>query len=136
MAIEENTDENPCLDLSSKAQLNELMGKDAGCLVIDIWADWCAPCKAMAPQFEAVARAYLDEPVTFCKLDNEHPQVGRSFTTRSIPTILFIHNGQILDVHVGAAPAPLIARKVDDLLSRARGDSFVKRILGLHRKRS
>jgi thioredoxin len=121
--------------LSSPKALDRLMQPDGGTWVIDFWAPWCGPCKAMGPHFEAVAKEFASEPVRFAKVDTEaHPELGAAFNVQAIPTLLFIHNGEVLDVNVGALDAVRLRKKVDWLLSKARGEGFFTRLVGGGRK--
>ncbi|MCA9556111.1 MAG: redoxin domain-containing protein, partial [Myxococcales bacterium] len=62
-------------DLNSIPSVEAIMAKGSGPAVIDFWAPWCAPCRAMAPQFEAVAQHYEGQPVRFYKINTEaHPE--------------------------------------------------------------
>ncbi len=117
--------------LTSIPAVEAVMAKDAGLAVIDFWAPWCAPCRAMAPQFEAAAQHFEDEPVAFFKLDTEaHPKLAEPFHVRSLPTTVFALDGQIVDVVVGAMDAGRLQKKVDKLLAKARGDSLWTRMFG------
>ncbi|WP_195594546.1 thioredoxin [Bacteroides fragilis] len=85
-------------------------------LVIDFWAEWCGPCKAIAPMMEEFAREY-DEQVNIGKCDvEENNDLAVEFKIRNVPTILFIRNGEVVDKIVGAVSREEIKRKMDKML--------------------
>jgi thioredoxin 1 len=121
----------PYTDLSSQPAVEAMMQPGGGTAVIDFWAPWCAPCKAVAPHFEAVARAYAEKPVRFYKVNTEsQPAIAAAFGIQSIPTMVFVHDGAVLDVSVGALDGRRLADKVEWLLSKARGEGFFARLFG------
>lgn len=122
---------SPYKNLTSPSGVEAIMSPDAGPGVIDLWAPWCVPCKAMAPHFEAVATEYQDRGVGFYKIDTEaHPALGNAFHVRSIPTLLFVNRGEIVDVHVGTMDGARLAKKVDWLLAKAEGRGLFSRLFG------
>lgn len=78
--------------------------------VIDFWAEWCGPCKVIAPFIEEMAKEYEGKAV-IGKVDvDNNPETAMRYSIRNIPTILFIKNGQVVDKQVGAVPkANLVA---------------------------
>jgi thioredoxin 2 len=77
-------------------------------VIVDFWATWCGPCRAMAPQFEQAARELKGEAV-FAKVDSDaNPTLSSRFQIRSIPTMLLLRNGVEVKRQSGALQAPHI----------------------------
>ena len=71
-------------------------------VLIDFWAEWCGPCKAIAPMLNDIAEEYGDK-VTIAKLNvDENPKTSQRFNVRSIPTLILFKNGQVEGQKVGA----------------------------------
>jgi thioredoxin 1 len=85
-------------------------------IVVDFWADWCPPCKMLAPVIEQLAQDYAGK-VVFGKLNvDENPETTSHFGVSSIPTLLLIKNGVVKDSIVGAVPRPQIEAKLKLLM--------------------
>ncbi|NBX11032.1 MAG: thioredoxin [Chitinophagaceae bacterium] len=81
--------------------------------VVDFWAEWCGPCRAIGPVIEELAKEY-EGKVNIGKLNVDHnPEVSMNYGITSIPAILFIKNGQVVDKLVGAQPKANFVRKIE-----------------------
>jgi thioredoxin 2 len=75
-------------------------------VVVDFWAAWCGPCRAMAPAYERVA-GELEPKVRFLKVDTEaEQQLAAQYNIRSIPTLMMFRNGRMVAQRAGASDAP------------------------------
>ncbi len=85
-------------------------------LVVDLWAPWCGPCRMLGPVISELAKDY-DGQITVgkCNVDEEE-DLAMEFGVRSIPTILFFKDGQVVDKFVGAAPKAVLDEKFKALL--------------------
>ena len=85
-------------------------------LVVDFWATWCGPCRAIAPYIEELAKEY-DGKIVVGKCDvEENDDIVAEFGIRNIPTILFFKNGEVVDRLVGGQSKSAIQKKFDALL--------------------
>jgi thioredoxin 1 len=81
-------------------------------LVIDVWAEWCGPCRMVAPVVENLARDFAGR-VTFGKCNVDlNPRIASSFSISAIPTLLFFANGMLVDRVVGALPEGTLRSRV------------------------
>jgi thioredoxin 1 len=105
---------------STTVQLTEenfdaTLKQHSGVMMVDFWAEWCGPCKAIAPVLEDLARESAGR-VTLAKVnvDENHGLAGR-YGIRSIPTILFVKAGKVVDQVIGAVPKTKLKEKLDAL---------------------
>ena len=85
-------------------------------VVIDFWAEWCGPCRTLAPIIEELAKEYKDRiNVGTCDVEDNNALATR-YTIRNVPTLLFVRGGEIVERHVGMASAETLRSKFEVLL--------------------
>ena len=88
-----------------------------GLYMIDFWAEWCGPCRMIAPTVDEIADEYKDKGLKVGKLDvDENQQTAVRFAVRSIPAVLFFKDGELVDQVVGAGPRAMYEDKVKQYL--------------------
>jgi len=85
-------------------------------VLVDFWAEWCGPCKMVAPVLEEIAGAHADK-ITIAKLNiDENPGAARDYQIMSIPTMAVFHGGKIVKSIVGAKPKAAILKDLEAYL--------------------
>jgi thioredoxin 1 len=97
----------------TEADFDQALTGHSEAVIVDFWAEWCGPCKAIAPVLEDLAQEYAGR-VTIAKVNvDEHPGLAARFQVRSIPTLLFFKDGQVVDQVIGAVPKAQIKKRLD-----------------------
>ncbi len=107
---------NNILDVTD-ATFEEQVLKSEAPVLVDFWAEWCAPCRALAPVIEELATEY-GERLRVVKVDvDANPTTAAKLQVRAMPTLLFIKNGQVTDSVVGTQPKRKLSEHIDRLLA-------------------
>ncbi|HVH97659.1 MAG TPA: thioredoxin family protein [Enhygromyxa sp.] len=113
------SENRPYDDLVEQAQIEQIMSPEGGAVVIDFWSPSCGPCMAMANDFARVAEQFERDEVRFCKVNTaSHPYLAMPFNIMSVPTILFVLDGQVKDAVVGRMDAKRLGSRAEWLLGK------------------
>lgn len=87
-----------------------------GVVLVDFWAPWCGPCRMLAPAIDQLAEEFKNK-AKICKVNTEEePDLTSEYQVRSIPTILFFKNGEIVDQMIGTTTKAKLEEKLNSLL--------------------
>ncbi|MCH8836818.1 MAG: thioredoxin [Candidatus Marinimicrobia bacterium] len=103
------------IELSAENFDQQVVSSDRPVLV-DFWAEWCGPCRAIEPALKEVAADYEDRVVVGRLNVDEHPTIASRYGIRSIPSILLFQNGEVSDQIVGAVPKSSITNLLDQMI--------------------
>jgi thioredoxin 1 len=97
----------------TERNFDEALAAADGLVMVDFWAEWCGPCRAIAPVLEKLAEA-PDSRVTLMKVNvDENPGLAARYAIQSIPTILFVKGGMVVERVVGAVPRAVLQEIVN-----------------------
>ena len=99
----------------TEANFDETLAQQDGRLMVDFWAEWCGPCREIAPVLDELARESAGRiMLAKVNVDENHALAAR-YSIRSIPTVLFMRQGKVVDQLIGAVPKAKIKEKLDAL---------------------
>lgn len=85
-------------------------------VLVDFWAEWCGPCKMIAPALEEIANS-MDGRITVAKINiDENPQTPKKYGVRGIPTLMMFKDGQVAATKIGALPKSKLIEWVESVL--------------------
>ena len=96
----------------TKENFKEEVESFSGLAVIDLYADWCGPCRMLAPILSDLEAEYTD--VKFCKINvDDEPELAKAFNVSSIPMVALVKNNTFVDLSVGLVPRETLRRLIE-----------------------
>ncbi len=105
------------MNVESKNFKEEVLSEKIPVLV-DFWAEWCFPCKMIAPYVEEIEKEYANKIKVVSVNVDENQDIAANYGIMSIPTLGFFVNGEMVDQIVGAVPKKVIEKKIEEILNR------------------
>jgi thioredoxin 1 len=101
----------------TEANFNELVMNSDKPVVLDLWAEWCGPCRMIAPYIEEMATEFAGQAV-IGKVDvDSNPSITQQFSVMNIPTVLFLKNGKVVEKVVGAVPKKKLVETLQKVIN-------------------
>ena len=102
------------IQIDNKEHLEQILSENS-VVVMDFYADWCGPCKQLLPILEQVSQDQKD--VVFCKINvDENEDLARSYGVRSIPSLKYVKNGDVVKTTLGVQPIKLITESISEIM--------------------
>ena len=101
----------------TELQANEWISSNEMPIIIDFFADWCSPCKAISPFIEKLTNKYKDKALIGKLNVDDCAEITSTYTIRNIPTLLFIKNGEVVDRHVGGISENDLNKKFEKFIN-------------------
>ena len=87
-------------------------------VLVDLYANWCGPCKILSPLIEELAKEYKGKGIKIGKLNvDENPNTATQYHVMSIPTLLFFKNGEVVEQMVGVQTKEVLKKKIEEVMS-------------------
>jgi thioredoxin 1 len=99
----------------TEANFDETLGQQQGLVIVDFWAEWCGPCRAIAPVLDQLVEESAGRLMLAKVNVDENPGLAARYGIRSIPTMLLMKQGKVVDQVIGAVPKAKIKEKLDAL---------------------
>ena len=98
----------------NESNFNEIISMPDKLVVLDFWAEWCGPCRTIAPLIDELAAEYEDKAIIgkIDITDDSNTAIVEKYGIRNIPTVIFVKNGEIVNKHVGAATKNIFEEKI------------------------
>lgn len=99
------------MKVATNTNFDELI-QDSKLVIVDFWATWCGPCRMLSPILDEI-EAEMPDQITVVKVNvDDADEIAARYRIMSIPTLLFVKNGEIVDKTVGAMPKPTLLEKI------------------------
>ena len=94
---------------------HEIIKSSDKLILVDFWAEWCSPCKSLAPALEEASNDLAEKIVVYKVNIDENPITPQRYSVRGIPTIIFFRNGEVVDRQVGVLPKSKLYEKIENV---------------------
>ena len=100
----------------NESNFEDIVLKSEKPVLVDLWAEWCGPCKMVHPIMEEIATEFADQVVVVSIDVEENPSITTKYRIRNIPTVLYFKSGEVADKQVGAVPKAKFIDRLKPLL--------------------